>query len=446
MKAISFVEFDDLVEDAKKFLQLPVKAIFFENDILALRLGDDRGLQGHLIIDVRHKVPFFIITERPLPSFQKQTKPIVLFLKAHIFGLTLSSIKRDVEYGRLIKMTFASETEDLIIEACLVPQSKNITISFKDSKISLKKPQDLPKISSFREVLVRRPVAELYDQWMEQFSRPRLEKKDESSEISHLESSLTKKQLGLNQLLENLLVLQSEAWADFAAWLNSERTDVVPPEYKDFYNIRFSIVENIDFAYAQAKKNKNKIKNLQERITNLQQEVQGLEDRVLEIKTLYTQMNSGSVTASNILREIKEDFRKIHQRSPQESPLLGVRGRTRSFDEGIKAYIGKSGTDNLKLLRQSKPWYTWVHAKDWPSAHAIIATNKDQNIPPDILSEVCLWVLKETLSEKQWASWLGIKVDFIYTQRRYLQAVKGDHHGLVRYSQAKTLTLVVRDI
>ncbi|MCC6138071.1 MAG: hypothetical protein IT287_05525, partial [Bdellovibrionaceae bacterium] len=97
----------------------------------------------------------------------------------------------------------------------------------------------------------------------------------------------------------------------------------------------------------------------------------------------------------------------------------------------------------LKLLRQSKPWYVLVHAKDWPSAHAIIAFNKGQPLPNNVLRDVCLWVLKETISDKQWQSWMGIKVDFLYTERRFLQAVKGDHHGRVRYSEAKTITLVV---
>lgn len=448
MKSVSFAEFDVLVEAAQRFLGLPVQSVTLDNDVLVLNLGGTSSLRGSLVIDLRNKVPFFTITDRPLPHLQKQTKPIVLFLKAHVLGLKLQSVTRDLEYGRLIIFTFSNDTDSLTIEAHLMPQSRNIRVSFKESTISLKKPQELSKMTSFKDILEKRTAEELYRQWHEQFALLPVKNLRGHSGSLFIEEAILKKQAGLNKLLSNLEVLQKERWAEFAVWLNSDRSEHVLAEYKDLYDTQLSVIENIENAFTQSKKIKIKIQHLEERIKKLQQEIQSLEEQSVSPSEegVGGRTHAGSSQSLSVSQSLSIAARTAKKRLSPDSPLLGAKGRTRSFDNEIKAYIGKSGTDNLKLLRQSKSWYTWVHAKDWPSAHAIIATNKGQAIPQDVLSEVCLWVLKETLSDKQWASWRGIKVDFVYTERRYLQAVKGDHHGLVRYSQAKTVTIEVRDI
>lgn len=448
MKSVSFAEFDVLVEAAQKFLGFKAQSVTIDNDILVVNLLGAKGFRGSLIIDVRHKVPFFTITDLPLPSLQKQIKPIVLFLKAHLLGFKLRSITRDLDYGRCVQFIFSNNVDDLVIDAHLMPQARNIQVRFKESMISLKKPQELSKMTSFKDILEKRTAEELYREWSAQFAVVPLKNlSGRSAGLIH-EEVLRKKQDGLNKLISNLKVLQQEKWAEFAIWLNSERTEHVLAEYKDLYEAQMSVVENIEHAFTQSKKIKIKIQHLEERIKKLQQEIRSLEAQSVSAAAEGSGegAHTGPAQFVNSLQSLKMATQTTKKRSSPDSPLLGAKGRTRTFENEIKAYIGKSGTDNLKLLRQSKSWYTWVHAKDWPSAHAIIATHKGQAVPQEVLNEVCLWVLKETLSDKQWVSWRGVKVDFVYTERRYLQAVKGDHHGLVRYSQAKTVTLEVRDI
>lgn len=330
-------------------------------------------------------------------------------------GLALKDVRRNIEYGRLIEFVFTKDNSDLIVEAHLFPQGKNIKVKTEDSLICLKKPQELVAVQAQTKVFEKRSVAVLYSEWLEQFES--VEHEAPKGKVVLADQVVAKKRKGLDKLLENQKILMDSVWPEFAEWLNLERVEDVPKKYASMYDHKLSVVENIERAFAESKKVKAKLVSLNERIEDLKKEI--------------------------VLAEKAEPTSAEKVSRPRENPLEGAKGRTREFNDDIRAYIGKSGTDNLKLLRQSKSWYVWVHAKDWPSAHAIIACNKGQQIPQTVLREVCLWVLKETISDKQWQSWRGIKVDFLYTERRFLQPIKGDHHGRVRYTEAKTLTLVV---
>lgn len=417
MKMVSFAEFDDLVLEAQKYKESVVEGIILDQDILVLSLRHETLGACSLIIDVRSRVPFFIITREQIPRFKKQIKPIVLFFKAHGLGLSLKSIFRNNNYGRLIEFVFSNNHKELKLEAHLFPHGKNIKVVADELSICLNKPQELSPLTNQKTIPEKRSIDELYKDWRGQFldtvSTPAIA----AANVIH-ELTVQKKKSGLQKLLQNQFELSKDMWQEFADWLNVERTEDVPQKYAHMFDFKKTVIQNIENAFLQAKKNKIKLSNLSERIEKLKIELDQIEN---------------GMAKAPILARV------------EKSPLEGAKGRTREFVDNIRAYIGKSGTDNLKILRQSKPWYIWVHAKDWPSAHAIIALNKGQNLPASVLRDVCFWVLKETVSDKQWQSWLGVKVDFLYTERRFLQPIKGDHHGRVRYSEAKTITLIVKN-
>ncbi|MCB9072359.1 MAG: hypothetical protein H6623_01965 [Bdellovibrionaceae bacterium] len=412
MKNISFAEFDELVSHAQNFLGAQVEGIILDENICIITLKHATGTCA-LIIDVRSQVPFFTITDKKTPRFKKETKPLVLFLKAHLIGLHLKSVQRIKEYGRLIEFRFTNHNKNLTLEAHLFPQGKNIIAKTPDAMICLKKPQDLARVTDQHPSTQTRSAPELYQEWLTQWQKPNTKPKD----VGNSESSLLKQQKTLKKLEQQEVKLLNSQWRSFAQWLNRERCEDVPTEYAELYDPKQTIVENIERAFAEAKKTETKLQALQERIQHIQSEMSQ-----------------------------EKPHQEQNKKTPEPAnPLEGAKGRTREFAQhNIRAYIGKSGKDNLKLLRQSKPWYIWIHAKDWPSAHAIIAINKNQKLPQDVLKDVCLWILKETLSTKQWQSWIGIKVDFLFSERRYVQPIKGDHHGLVRYSQAQTATFTVQ--
>ncbi|MCC6137876.1 MAG: hypothetical protein IT287_04540, partial [Bdellovibrionaceae bacterium] len=318
MKTVSFAEFDDLVLEAQKYLGARVENVVLDNDVLLFSLSRRQGACS-LVIDVRQRVPFFILSERRAPALKKQTKPVLLFLKAHAIGLPLLSVRRNSEYGRLVEFVFGSDDNKLTVEAHLFPQGKNIKVAFEDSEICLKKPQELSKVESQKMPPEKRTVGELYAEWFEQFDPTPFKKEVVPSQV-HLDQALDKKLAGIGKLVENRKVLDQSLWPEFASWLNSERTENVLKKYIGMYDHSKSVVQNIELAFAESKKIKTKLMHLDERLLKLQDE--------------YDSLKSGKTIVS------PNSQRKV------ESPLVGAKGRTREFDDNIRAYIGKSGTDN----------------------------------------------------------------------------------------------------
>ncbi|HEX5623159.1 MAG TPA: NFACT family protein [Sulfuricurvum sp.] len=98
--------------------------------------------------------------------------------------------------------------------------------------------------------------------------------------------------------------------------------------------------------------------------------------------------------------------------------------------EGHKVSLGKSEKGNIQLLRNSKARDIWLHLKDRPSAHVIIATDKQQ------------------LNEKILQAAAKLCVDFsVFEKGRYLvdytprREVKVQEGANVLYTHAKTLTV-----
>lgn len=96
--------------------------------------------------------------------------------------------------------------------------------------------------------------------------------------------------------------------------------------------------------------------------------------------------------------------------------------------EGYKVSLGKSEKGNLQLLQNSRAKDVWMHLKDRPSAHVIIATDKQQ------------------LNEKILNAAAKLCVDFsVFEKGRYLvdytprRGVKIQNGANVLYTDAKTI-------
>ncbi|MBY0386123.1 DUF814 domain-containing protein, partial [bacterium] len=107
------------------------------------------------------------------------------------------------------------------------------------------------------------------------------------------------------------------------------------------------------------------------------------------------------------------------------------------------AFIGKSAEDNLKILRKSKAWHLWLHIKDLPGSHGIIAFDKSVKVPLEIVREVALWVVEQSLSAKQRESWKGVKCDVIYCECRFVTPIRGDKLGRVTFKNEKAISISI---
>lgn len=101
--------------------------------------------------------------------------------------------------------------------------------------------------------------------------------------------------------------------------------------------------------------------------------------------------------------------------------------------EGYKVSLGKNERGNIELLRNARARDIWLHMKDRPSAHVIIATDK-QNVPQNIIEAAARLCVDFTMFEKD-----RYLVD--YTPRREVSIQNGAN---VLYNNYKTLEVDTR--
>ncbi len=100
--------------------------------------------------------------------------------------------------------------------------------------------------------------------------------------------------------------------------------------------------------------------------------------------------------------------------------------------DGFGVYVGKNKRGNVELLKKAKANDVWLHLKDLPSAHVIVATNK-QNLPAHILEQAAK--LCAQFSVEHPGKYL---VD--YTQRRNVKPKEGAN---VKYVKYKTIPVTI---
>jgi len=103
----------------------------------------------------------------------------------------------------------------------------------------------------------------------------------------------------------------------------------------------------------------------------------------------------------------------------------------------LEVVIGKSAKDNLEILRKARAWDIWMHFKDEPGAHLVIFRGRRREVTQNELQQIAKWFVSTTLKET-----LNRPIELIYTEERYVQPIKGDRLGRVKYQKEKVLPLV----
>jgi predicted ribosome quality control (RQC) complex YloA/Tae2 family protein len=96
--------------------------------------------------------------------------------------------------------------------------------------------------------------------------------------------------------------------------------------------------------------------------------------------------------------------------------------------EDYKVFVGRSSSENQKLLALAKANDLWMHIRDIPSSHVIIRTDK-QNLPQSVIeaaAKLCVDFSVKNPGEYE--------VD--YTKRKFVKVQEGSH---VLYNQYNTL-------
>lgn len=379
----------------------------------------------YLCFDLQQNRPYVVLLEKA-PLISKKAKPVSLFLNAHAKSLRLMKIECLSEKGRVLELSLQGGERKCIVQAQLIPRSVNIIIEANDKKISWNKPRDLPESkitteSSNHSELNWEEQSLIW--WNEKF-KPKLEESKKSKEDPRIRI-LKKKTNALAQIDSFDYEAEIKKWRELGTLLKSG--EQAPELYKNYYNNQKSQSWNMENCFQKAKELIRKLEGVNTRRELLTKEISQVKEDLLEHPNYQINLNKPLSTTSekNLLKKSES------------------KGRTLNLKNGLQAVCGKSARDNLAILRKAQSWDLWLHLKDYPGAHAIITRPRNMEVDLDCIEQVSQWLFQESFKGK--SSKIGVKLDVVVVECRYVRPIKGDKLGRVTYHHPKVFSFASKD-
>lgn len=405
MRAITEYEIDLWISSYKSsLLGGHILSTQFDGHQLVLRVQGREILNFVFVLNSR--TPFFYVCKSLKSIGKNLKKPLSLFLETHFKHAEITQIKRQELSGRVLIIEFKHQKT---IEWILIPSQVNVTAISGGKKVSLHKPKVLPPLPQSLSKIEPRSNADF-----EQIAES-LVKKEPALKTENREKNLLKKRHGLIKMQEHLSSLLSEPWAELGEWLKAHPDeDHIPDKLLSCWNSSESRSWNIENCFLRSKKNQIKMKGTAQRIFELEHEITELES-----KELSSPRKTERSSSQSLLRE------------------ADGQGRTLSI-EGLPFYIGRSGADNLKLLRKAKPWYLWFHIKDYPGAHGILSLQRKDNPSLALLERAAKALINQSVRGDK----SGV-FPVLVAECRYVRPVKGAKAGQVTVSHERVVSVRV---
>jgi len=109
--------------------------------------------------------------------------------------------------------------------------------------------------------------------------------------------------------------------------------------------------------------------------------------------------------------------------------------------DGLEILVGRTARDNDQLtFKIARPNDLWLHAADYGGSHVLVRNSSRKPLPHRTLIEAA-----------QLAAWFSQarkdpKVDVHYTERKFVNKIKGGKPGLVRLQRFKTITVEPKEV
>ncbi len=157
------------------------------------------------------------------------------------------------------------------------------------------------------------------------------------------------------------------------------------------------------------------------------QEIELLEDALLSIGNCETQDDLGDIRHTlEAAGLIKPERGARRVRKQQESkPYRFV------SSDGMTLYVGKNSLQNERLVKSARGEDMWLHAKDMPGSHVIIAA-EGRDIAPQTIMEAAKLAAFYSRGH-------GVSVLVDYTLRRHVKKPAGTPAGFVTFTNNRTL-------
>ncbi len=421
MKAYHQLELEDFVSwahDTLKGSQLQDIESYEEALVLGFYI-QGRGTK-YLVFEMNKLSPMAFLFDKNPFSTKKKIKPVGLFISAHGKNLQVQKIESLQDFGRIFTIFLSSSERKCQIQVHLIPKAANILVVTDEKNISWNKPKEIihfetPPVDEVRSITA------IHNEWLKQRKNPEAGSSSPELKIrKKLEKDLEKKKKALSEIQKTLDSKENEDWYKLGELLKTTKMINVGSEWDVFLDRKRNQAWNLEQCFQKAKQLVKKRQGTLDRKEIVESEIHVLENQMEgEISRL------GKAEPATLKRKL----------------LVEVKTRKKVLDSGIVAFLGKSADDNMKILRQSQAWDLWLHLRDYPSAHAIIQRNKNQEIPQGELNQVAAWLAQESLQKKILLP--GTRLEIVYTECRHVRPIKGDKLGRVQYQNERHFMLVL---
>lgn len=188
-----------------------------------------------------------------------------------------------------------------------------------------------------------------------------------------------------------------------------------------------SVTEAAEKYFARYAKARNASVEIKKRIVEVRQRMREAGNRIAAVEAAIVEREIGKLRS--FIDEERPELRKLRSKTQK---LPGVRKFISS--EGFEILVGKKATDNDRLtFRVAASRDTWMHAADYPGSHVVIRNPKRKAIPQPTLIEAAQLAAFYSQGNKQ------TKAAVHYTERKFVNKIKGAAPGLVRLASFKTL-------
>lgn len=367
------------------------------------------------------------------PRRKKEMRPLTLFLRSRFTGRRFKSARADRERGRILVLDFhrAPDEEEqgtCELEVRLFPHGQNIIARDGSKSVSELKPKEVPSaVLSDVNLPPPRAWSEIEEIWRER--RGLLQKSEEPTKSKEslerdYKKAIEKKEKALERMREELAEKTSTELSDVGEWLKVNRTLEVPEKWERWVDPQKSLAWNIEQCFQKAKENVRKAEGTCERIRQVEAELAALREGGIEG---FAKAREGARTQKQALRE------NLLARAE-------ARGRRLKISDDLEAYIGKSASDNLALLRRAQPFDYWLHLRDQPGSHAILRRTRCRIVSDDEFRQAGTWVVEQSLGKRA-HELKGERFDLLIVECRFVRPIKGDKLGRVNYSNDRVLSL-----
>jgi len=432
VKSLNFLEIQSIVEmlDAE-LSSAPLQDVYCVDEKISFGFYRDHQVKW-VVVDLDGFFPFIALMDEPFRAGPKVTKPVSLFVRSRFLGRTLLGVSVLSEGERVLRFEFADRGQ---WEFRCIPKQANLICRDGVNSISWFKIKDLSQTARMTsEDLDVRSIPTLMKLWRNINSSSKdVRDSEKILTINPYEKwkaqrlkDLSKKKSAIEKLKEQVHNPLAHTYELIGEHLKVHGYKQLDLEWPKLINLEKRVSDNINLCFEKSKQIKGKAAGAQNRILVLQKEMTELSKDTFE----------------DFERELatkKPKLSRLSAKSNQEK--LSVRQKIVGENSDLVAYMGKSAQENVKLLKQSKPWHIWFHLKDYPGAYVILFFNKGARISDHTIRDVGTWLVKESFRSQSQLE--GAKMAVVYTECRHLKLLKGDRLGRVTYSTAKELVISV---